>query len=101
VSFDSVCNHTFYFVNNHSYDYSPNWTQFSPITIATRLSGQWVVPLVFMRRSHVVLRVESGSSCSSVFAQILHQHMVKDVMETRKINLCPELCKFLITEFKK
>ena len=93
MSSDSVCNHSFYFVNNHSYDYSPNWTQFSPITIATRLSGQWVVSLVFMQRSHAVLRVESGSSCWSVFAQILYQHMMKDVMETRKINPCPELCE--------
>ena len=93
MSLDSVCNHTFYFVHNHSYDYSPNWTQFSPITIATSLSGPWVVSLVFMRRSHAVLHVESGSSCSSVFAQILHQHMMKDVMATRKIIPCPELCE--------
>ena len=50
-----------------------------------------IVSLVFMRGSHAVLRVESGSSCLSVFAQILHQHTVKDVaMKTRKIKPCPE-----------
>ena len=87
MSSNSVCNHTLYFVN-YSYYYRPNWTPLSPITITNRLSGRWVVSLVFIRRNRAVLRVESGSSCSSVIAQILHQHMVEDVvMETRKTSV--------------
>ena len=44
MSSDSVCNHTFYFVNNHSHDYRPNWTPLSPITITNRLNGSGSSP---------------------------------------------------------
>ena len=59
---NSVCNHTRDYTNrtpatwssdfdNHSYDYRPNWTQLSPVTITNRHWGKHASIQMFIKHS--------------------------------------------------